>query len=81
MDNRLPEELIKYVKSYLINDKCSCCKKTLYRTKSESPYPLVCNYICYLKLCLCIIDCYINTFIMLFFIIEFYFKPYEDHRL
>ena len=27
------------------------------------------------------IDCYINTFIMLFFIIEFYFKPYEDHRL
>ncbi len=79
MLNKLPKELIRYIKSYLIYDKCLYCRQIIYRTININPYPLVCNYKCYLKFCITDFQFIINTIIISFFINEFYNKPMIHH--
>ena len=79
MLNKMPKELVRYIKSYLIYDNCHYCNQIIYRTKNVSPYPLVCNYKCYLKFCVNDFQLIINIIIISFFINEMYNKSMIHH--
>ena len=79
MLNKMPKELVRYIKSYLIHDKCHYCNQMIYRTAECNAYPLICNYTCYLKFCVNDFQLIINIIIISFFINEMYNKSMIHH--